>query len=257
MDRSYWSDSKVIEAARDFVCIRLVTYENDAEGEFVQSIFRGRKNTLENSVFAILAPDGKTPLTRAGRSPDMVFGASSPELSRTLLLKEMAAIQKRYPSKAEKVSQLPTSLDLRRAMNVASCDLQPLVVLFAEEEKEREELANAVAALAFDPKYRGRFAYAWTENALEMGALTGLEVQADVPSLWVVAPNEFGTEANLLQEVAHPTSKTLKQAFEDSLEEFRIEARDSREHYLRGKAEGIFWVSKFPTTDPQSNQAER
>lgn len=257
MDRSYWSDTKVIEAARDFVCVRLVTYEDDAEGEFVQSIFRGREGTLENSVFALLAPDGETPLTRVGRSPSMVFGAESLELNRELLLKDMAAIQKRYPSKKSESTKLPTSLDLRRAMNVASCDLQPLVILYAEDESERKKLADVVATLAFDPKYRGRFAYAWTQNAIEMQALTGLEIQTEKPGIWVVAPNEFGTEASLVCGVTNPTAQSLKHAFETSVKKFQIDARDSREHYLRGKAEGIFWVSQFPNTDPKSNRAKR
>lgn len=257
MDRSYWSDPEVIEAARDFVCIRLVTYENGPEGEFVQSIFRGRDGTLENSIFAILAPDGETPLTRSGRSPSMVFGADSEELSRALLLKEMAKIQKRYPQQKSVSTVLPASLDLRRAMNVASCDLQPLVILFAGEEGQRNQLAHAVAKLAWDTQYRGRYAYAWAQNAVEMEALTGLVVNAEKPSLWIVAPNEFGTEARLLQEVHDPNPSTLKRAFEAAAKEFTIGSRDSRQHYLRGKAEGVFWVSQFPNTDPKSDRVNR
>lgn len=257
MDRSYWSDPKVIEAARAFVCIRLVTYEDEAEGEFVQSIFRGRDGALENSVFAFLAPDGKTPLTRAGRSPSQIFKANSLELSRDLLIKEMASLQQRYPQTEPVSSVLPMSLDLRRAMNVASCDLQPLVILYAQGKAERKHLSKVVAELAGDLKYRGRFAFAWGQNALEIEALTGLTVDTDKPSLWIVAPNEYGTEAALLQEVQDPKAGTLKHAFDRVVKEFRIESRDSRQHYLRGKAEGMVWVSQFPVTDPDSNRAKR
>ena len=58
MDRSYLSNKEVIEASRDFVCIRLATYENVAEAKILKSIFTGRSGELENTTFVLLAPDG-------------------------------------------------------------------------------------------------------------------------------------------------------------------------------------------------------
>ena len=50
MDRSYLSDKDVVEASRDFVCIRLATYENAEEAKILKSIFTGRSGALENTV---------------------------------------------------------------------------------------------------------------------------------------------------------------------------------------------------------------
>ena len=254
MDRSYWSNPKVIAAARNFVCIRLVTYEDEAEGAFVQSIFRGREGTLENSVFALLAPDGKTLLAKAGRSPSMVFGANNEDLDRELLLKEMAEILENYPVKKVQQQPLALGLDLRRMMNVAACDLQPLVVLYAADEKDRNRLAEMVAKQSLAEAYRGRFAFAWAQSAIEMKALTGLQVETKTSMLWVIAPNAFGTQADLLQEVNQPESSTLLQAWNASLKEFSIEARNSRRHTQKGKQLGLKWVSQLPNTDPKSNR---
>src|SRR5947209_3773331 len=69
MDRSFLSQPEVITASRRFVCIRLATYENAEEGSLLKSLVRTRSGELENSVFAILAPDGQRRLIRAARSP--------------------------------------------------------------------------------------------------------------------------------------------------------------------------------------------
>ena len=67
MDRSFLSQPEVITAARKFVCVRLATYESAAEGQFLASICPTGSGELENTVFAILSPDGKQKLARVSR----------------------------------------------------------------------------------------------------------------------------------------------------------------------------------------------
>ena len=66
MDRSFLSSSAVVAASRKFVCIRLATYESRAEAKFMETIFLGKGGALANTVFCILAPDGKKKLVRPG-----------------------------------------------------------------------------------------------------------------------------------------------------------------------------------------------
>ena len=68
MDGSFLSQPKVVAAARQFVCVRLTTYENKAEAGFLKAICPTGSGELENTVFTILAPDGKRQLARASRS---------------------------------------------------------------------------------------------------------------------------------------------------------------------------------------------
>jgi len=58
-----------VNASRQFVCIRLATYESQAEANFMKKIYKGRSGHLENTTFAILAPNGRKKLTRTGRAP--------------------------------------------------------------------------------------------------------------------------------------------------------------------------------------------
>lgn len=68
------SDATVVAASRGWICVRLATYESKEEGKFLESIFTGRSGLLENTTFALLGPDGKKRLSRAGRGPQHLFG---------------------------------------------------------------------------------------------------------------------------------------------------------------------------------------
>ena len=60
----------MIEASREFVCVRIESYESEATKKIVRSHLNGR---FENTAFCVLAPDGETRLTRSGRGPRQVF----------------------------------------------------------------------------------------------------------------------------------------------------------------------------------------
>ena len=68
MDGSFLTTEEVIEASRNFVCIRCATYEDAEEAEFLRWVFT-RRDSLENTVFCMLSPDGKEKLIRADRGP--------------------------------------------------------------------------------------------------------------------------------------------------------------------------------------------
>src|SRR5262245_12662671 len=91
MDRSFLSRPEVIAASRKFVCIRLASYENEQENKFCESLFLGRSGEVENTTFAILGPDGKQRLSRAGRSTKSAFADASQ------MAKAMAEIAERFP----------------------------------------------------------------------------------------------------------------------------------------------------------------
>src|SRR5262245_48653173 len=73
MDRSFLSQPEVIAAARQFVCVRLATYEDATEAELLKSICPTGSGELENTVFAILSPDGQRQLVRGARSAREAF----------------------------------------------------------------------------------------------------------------------------------------------------------------------------------------
>jgi hypothetical protein len=187
MDRSFLSDPKVVAASRAFVCIRLATYENADEARFLEEIFRGRSGELENTVFSILAPDGKA-LVRSGRSPHMTFRGLDEAAAIDAMAKEMTRLAARYEPKEGALDHrpLPACADLRRGLNIAACDLLPLVVV------ADPSLESALAKLAWSDAFRGRFAYARADATAKVAGVKAGD------GLSVVAPDAYGVTAKML-----------------------------------------------------------
>src|SRR3979409_459095 len=121
MDRSFLLRREVIEASRDFICIRLATYEDKEEADYLVKVFPGRTGVLENTVYTMLSPDARSYLTRSGRSPNFAFQDSAD------MAKQMRTFMARY-SPNPVAQALPTAKDFRVALNVAACDNMPIVV---------------------------------------------------------------------------------------------------------------------------------
>ena len=95
MDRSFLSNPAVVKMSRDFVCARLATFESPAEADFIYALYPSRSGAQVNTVFTILAPDGKTTLLSPGRSPSHTLGSDDP----SRLVAEMKKILARYKAK--------------------------------------------------------------------------------------------------------------------------------------------------------------
>ena len=72
MDRSFLSQPEVIAVSRRLICVRLTTYENKEEGEFLKTLTRTRSGDLENTVLAVLA--AVISLAAAGSTAYMIWG---------------------------------------------------------------------------------------------------------------------------------------------------------------------------------------
>jgi len=143
MDRSFLLQKDVIEASRDFVCIRLATYENKAEADYLVQVFRGRLGTLENTVFAVMSPDARKYLARPGRAPNFAYRDAGE------MAAQMQKLAKEYAAAAGERA-LPAMKDLRLAINTAACDNMPLIVPVGADAPSRERMRHALARIAPD-----------------------------------------------------------------------------------------------------------
>ena len=245
MDRSFLSHPAVVAASREFICVRLATYESEFEAELLSSIYTGRSGELENTVFSILAPDGETELVQSGRSPGQAFGRDAQAAER--MAEAMTRIADDYPVKdASVTSDVPTIADVRLALNVAACDDLPLVVSLDEGA------SRTLASLAWKGAYAGRFLYTSAEAAdvEQLGALSASTAIA------VVRPNEFGTSFDVLQEMERGASPaTVRRSLDGVLTSFRTRDRSSPEHVQSGLQQGVEWQTEVPVTDPQALMA--
>lgn len=247
MDRSFLSRAEVIAASRRFVCVRLMTYENKEEADFLKTLFVGRSGEVENTTFALLSPDGKRPLVRPGREPRGFEDAAK-------LAETMNRIAGDYEVKQEAgraVPPLPAVANVRLALNVAACDDRPLLVVCAPES-ERKALEAKVAALAWSEEFVGRFVSV-TAAAKDLGSIDGVEVKEGV---LVVAPDAYGRKGKVLKQVeAGATSAQVAEALRAALARHQARPTTALEHIRAGRSEGVFWDTVIPVTDPLEKRA--
>ncbi len=256
--------------SRKLICVRLATYENKLEGEFLTTIFTGRSGLLENTTFAFLAPDGKTRLGRAGRGPQMIvedrggrgrgqrrgpprggppeMGQGVDEKSAKGLAALMERYAKQYKAKAE-IETLPQGLDFRRALNVAACDNQPLVVAYAKSASTHTAMEQRLAKLAWSEDFVGRMQYLVVSKKDELKAVEKLPAHEGI---YFLQPDRFGIEAAVLGSAkTGATEKDLDTLFRKSLAKFETFKKETRSHKRAARKEGVeSWETEIPVTDP-------
>jgi hypothetical protein len=246
MDRSFLSDASVVEASKLFVCARLLTYEDAAEGKFLEGVFRGRSGQLENTVFAIFAPDGKTQLTRGGRSPGMAFGTE--DVSRMVAeMKRIAAQNTKQTTGADEAPTMPYMEDVRRALDTAACDMLPMAVVVTRNAAERTRLEQTLRPIAFSDAFRGRFIWAFTEKRADLSKIDGVAADA---ALVLVEPDSFGLKGDVLAETADTGPKAIEAALRKALEKQDPGEKDAGQHIRAGHRAGVHWETEIPVTDP-------
>lgn len=246
--------------SREWVCVRLASYENAEEAEFLTGIYPGRTGLLNNTTFALLAPDGKDLLARSGRGPSFTIdaphnpdvpAAAEQTLAFAALLREKMA---GFEPKA-KVAGLPRSLDFRLALNVAACDGQPLVIAYAASEEDRHAIEARLARLAWHEAFIGRLQYAIIEDRAELEAIHSLP-EGDF--LAVVQADTFGQEGTVLGSAPFTAEEPkLQDMLRRGLAAHTVQQSSSREHTERGRRQGISWETELPVTDEKGAREGR
>jgi hypothetical protein len=246
MDRSFLSHSNVIAASRQFVCIRLTTYEDATEAEMLKNFTPTRSGEVENSVFGILAPNGQDKLVRSGRSIRQVYSTSQQ------MAEGMKRISSKYQAK-DNHRHLPLVTNVRLALDVAAADNQPLVVVFGSEE-ERNQLEPRLSTLAWSSDFIGHFIYVSASDGEALKQLRAFPSNGE--GIFVVQPNKFGTEGEVIGQVKKDaTNEELAQMLRSSLVRFAAQTKTFQNHVRQGHELGMFWETKIPVTDPQEKNA--
>ncbi len=260
-------------ASRKFVCVRLATYENEAAATFLKSIYTGRSGEVENTTFVLLGPGAEKRLSRAGRGPHMLLGerggppsggprggppgsgpaddSAGEDLAAVL---EKAA--KPFRAKAE-LRALPQTHDFRRALNIAACDSQPLVVALATSDEARSKLEKRIEALAWSEALVGRYHYVLVKDK---AACTGVEGVPAGDGVFVVSRGTYGTSGKVIAKVAASANdEALRKMLEKTEAAFDSPnaSRSHRDHVRSGRRLGEWWESEVPVTDPEAARATR
>jgi hypothetical protein len=247
MDRSFLSQKDVVDASREFICVRPATYMDAGEAEELTELVRTRSGMLENTAFTIIAPDGKRTLVRSSRSPSMTFR------TKDRMLAAMADITKEYAAKRkQRVKQeLPVYRDLKLALDVASCDSRPLVVGWAKGKKARVALEKTLAKLAWSEEFVGRYQYIVVEDADLLEPIEGFSKDISVA---VVSPGEFGLEGKVLLETGERSGEDLAKLLSEGLEKFEPPTKDPQQHVRKGQRTGKNWETEVEVTGPDARK---
>lgn len=231
----------MIEASRDFVCVRPQTYENEAETKVLKYVFSGG-GVLRNTSFALMDPNGEK-LTRGARSPKMTYRTEE------RFAEALVSTAEKYEKKAKPITALPTVRDLRLALNVAAADMRPLVVVRGANEKKTAALVKTVAKLAWSDELVGTCHYVVLD---EETTFEGLTPKVGVS---IVAPDPYGLGGEVALHVPERTSESkLREAWIDAVAEYEVETREHREHVREARRKDITWESELPVTDPGSRR---
>lgn len=251
MDRSYLSDPEVVAASRSFVCVRLVTFEDVNEMEFMNSIYEFRTPT-KNSLFAILDPAAKEHLVTPGRSMAFTFDDAAHMASR------MNEISEGYPDgRTARPAELglPYLKNVRLAMNVAACDTQCLVILFAPKASQRRRLESLLLPLAWQEGLIGEYLFTVTDNSAD---LDGVAEAGDAPGLLVVVPDAYGLKARRVAFLPLGTNiKDARAVLIATAEANRMGSKDSKRHIGRGRREGVQWEKLLEDPGPSRGSRGR
>jgi hypothetical protein len=245
MDRSFLSRPDVIAASREFVCVRLATYEDPVEAKFVRGLVRTGSGELENTAFCLLGPDGKTKLSRSARGTEQVYADAE------AMAADLRRVVGRYSPKAAMIS-LPLTANPRLGLDVAAADGLPLVVIVGKDDAARRRSVERLAKLAWTGEFIGRFVYA-EGTVKDILGVSGIAVNAGVV---VIAPDTFGQKGAVLHQVeAEAPGEKLARALQAALAEYRAAGKTFRAHVREGHRQGIFWETRVPVTDPMEHAA--
>jgi hypothetical protein len=245
MDRSFLSHPEVIAASRDFVCVRVATYEDPEENRFLRALLRTRSGEVENSVFCLIAPDGRTKQTRSARGTEQIYADAA------AMAADMRRVAGLYSPKTAPTS-LPLVASPRLALDVAAADGLPLVIILGRDPVTRQRLVEQTAKLAWTDDLVGRFVYAeGTEK--DISGVPDIALDAGVA---VIAPDRFGLKGTVVRQVAADAEVgKLAEMLRATATEYKAPSKSFRMHVQEGQRLGVFWETRVPVTDPMEHAA--
>lgn len=256
-----FSTQAFIEASRDFVCVRLETFENKKHEELVRKILNGR---FANTAFTVLSPDGEELLTQSGRGPQTVLGASGRGPNATPGTDEeiaaaMKEIAEEYASRGKPEEMVLQDFHtFRQALNVASGD-QRLLLFIAASPGDRDRLREELRPLFAREDIIGRFHLdfgsaeadaSWAEKVSDTKGKSGFVI---------IQAGQFGLEGKALDHLPLNTDpETLASALlaANALYAETEVRKDYAEHVAAGRLEDIFFENEIPYGEDRDGDGE-
>ena len=247
-----FSQEDFINASRQFVCVRLESYESEEHQKIVRSFLNGR---FENTAFCLLAPDGKERLSRSGRAPWMAFSprrgprgeGGDAEMKTTLDAMEKVAKKSRTKGALSK----PVVQDFhsfKQSLNVASGD-QRLLLYAAVKENQQGALKKTLSRVFGDKQIIGRFHSDFFSADTDEDWAKSVEGEKSKQGLLIIQSDKFGQHGKVLKQLpATASTKEIKTALLEANQAFaKSEQRKVyKDHVSDGRRQHIEFENAMP-----------
>jgi hypothetical protein len=237
MDRSFLSDQDVVAASREFVCARLITFEDTSEAALMKRLIGGR--SLVNTAFTIMDPAGKKPLVRAGRSTKRAFKDPA------AMVRSMKKIAADYSAKNQVSHQgLPLLEDVRIALNVTQCDGQQLVIIRGDD-RATKKVKEQLCELSWSDDLIGKFLYAVADEGTDWSVIKGAD-KAPAKGVLVVQSDTYGLTGKVVGSVKLDAGiKNLRSMLSKSASAHDPKPVDTSRLRRAGIRKGIKWETEI------------
>ncbi|WP_018970501.1 hypothetical protein [Rubritalea marina] len=240
MEISLLSDPEFVAASKDYVCVRLETYESESTQQRIRSLLDGK---MKNTAFVVYSPDASEKLTRSGRSPYRIFGGG--DGNNASVIAGMEKIASRYPQRNTQEAPLLQDFDsFKQALNVAAADQRLLVLSIGA----KPETVATLRKVANHPELAGRLHFDQVGDG-DRGWQSKVGVETLSQGIVVIQADRFGQTGRVVQEVALNTSSdVLSKTLVQLHAQYRM--REERQHYgnhiRQGRREGINYHNSMP-----------
>ena len=243
----------VIEASRDFVCIRLTTYENKEEHAFMEKLYSKSKRPVENTTFSILSHDAKHVFVTPSRGARFAF-RNADHMASTLF-QISSDYRNKLPMSHSKT--LPIAASVKIGLNIAASDKQPLLVIVGKDEKEQKRLETQMQTMIWKKGLIGKFALASTTNNDTLDRIKdGDKLES---GYHVIQPDNFGMKGEVLASIQ--SNATSSDAFSGIHKGLTLHQKPAevnhRSHIQNGISSGVFWETNLPVTDRMEARARQ
>lgn len=213
-----FTQKNFIAASRKFVCVRLESYENKETQKLMRSLLHG---SFANTAFAIFAPNGKTQLSRGGRSPKQVLSqggrpSKDSPIDSGAIIATMNQIAAKYPLTAPLDAPVIQDFDsFAQALRTASAD-QRLLISVNESGWGSSKLKSALSPLFGHASTIGRYHWDFLSSRTDKNWASAIKGASTQPAITVIRPGKYGLDGSVLatiplgtslQEVAHTITK--------------------------------------------------
>ena len=249
-----FSTKEFIDASRDFVCIRIETYENEQSEEIVRALLIGR---FANTAFGMFDPYGKHRLSRTGRSPGQVLARSGSD-ENDEVIEAMKDIASRYRRRGQGTGAvLQDFLSFEQALNVASAD-QRLLVFVDADEAEIAKLSPTLKEVFGDEEIIGRFHldFAGKEDLKWQKSIKGA---TSTPAINIIRSGKYGLDGSIEEHLPlTATSDEIKTTLLNENKRFKSteQRKEYAAHVMAGKRAGIKYESAIPYGEDRDADGE-